>query len=189
MQRSRKKLVVGLLSAVGHAAASPIEHMATGPLADTHCNLETVEAANTAQLHTLLDELSGTPFFRLINVNMEGQCQYWGGPEEEEPACESKSEETAVPLCTLGTDATASDPFGAADPFGSALPFGASPPLEQSSVPTDPVDVTITPEEQSYVGAVAEDCADETLPSFWLDMCSAIPTNASDYVNLQVMAE
>ena len=58
-----------------------------------------------------------------------------------------------------------------------------------SEPPSDELDVTITPEEHAFVGAVAEDCMDETLPSFWLDMCSAIPTNASDYVNLQLNEE
>ena len=35
----------------------------------------------------------------------------------------------------------------------------------------------------------AEDCSNEELPTFWLDMCAAIPTNASDYVNLQLNPE
>ena len=170
---------------------SPFDVLPSGPLADTQCNLETVEAANEHQLHTLLAELSTAPFFRLINVNMDGKCQYWGGPEEEEHVCVSKAEDTAEPLCTLGTDNSASDPFGAAATGGGGSPFSSSmsPPREQSSVPTDPVDVTITPEEHAYVGTIAEDCNDETLPSFWLDMCSAIPTNASDYVNLQLNEE
>ena len=77
----------------------------------------------------------------LFNINMDGKCQYWGGPEEEEHACESKAEDTAVPLCTLGTDSEASDPFGAA-----SSPFGASSSAEMSSLPPDSVDATITPE-------------------------------------------
>jgi len=159
--------------------------LATGPLADTQCNLETVEAANNQQLSMLLHELSSTPFFRLINVNMDGKCQYWGGPDADEPACESKAEDTPVPLCTLGTDASA-DPFGAdAMGGGSSSPFSSD---AQSSM-SAPLDITITPEEHAFVGAVEQDCGDETLPSFWLDMCSAIPTNASDYVNLQLNEE
>ena len=35
----------------------------------------------------------------------------------------------------------------------------------------------------------ADDCSNEELPTFWLDMCSNIPTNASDYVNLQLNSE
>ena len=33
---------------------SPFDVLPSGPLADTQCNLETVEAANEHQLHTLL---------------------------------------------------------------------------------------------------------------------------------------
>lgn len=64
---------------------------------------------------------------------MENRCVYWGrageavaevsgagtgsaaatteAATEEEPACESKAEDSAVPLCTLGTEEA--DPFGA----------------------------------------------------------------------------
>ena len=164
-------------------------------LQDAQCNMETVEAANSAQLNTLLTEVTETAFFRLINVNMDGKCQYWGGPEAEEPSCDGgKNDETfaafvepsAPPLCTLGTDASDSA-SSSADPFGgggasSADAFGMSsaPPA------SDPVDATITPEEnEALLGLSAEDCSNEELPTFWLDLCSAIPTNASDYVNLQ----
>ena len=34
-----------------------------------------------------------------------------------------------------------------------------------------------------------EDCSNEELPTFWMDMCSHIPTNSSDYVNLQLNPE
>ena len=137
------------------------------------------------QLYALLTELSEATFFRLINVNMDGKCPYWGGPEEEEPACESKAEETAVPLCTLGAAEETTNPFGASS-FGSSS-FGMSQPGMSAA----PVDQTITPEEDAAISVVAEaeDCSNEELPTFWLDMCSAIPTNASDYVNLQLNKE
>ena len=32
---------------------------------------------------------------------------------------------------------------------------------------------------------VLKDCNDEKKPTFWTDMCSQIPTNATDYLNLQ----
>ena len=75
----------------------------SGPLSDTTCNVETVEQANEMQLHTVIHELAGTLFFRLINVNMETKCQYFGVKEEdEEPACEGKPEpevRAPVPRC------------------------------------------------------------------------------------------
>ena len=163
----------------------------SGPLEDAQCNVETVEEANNAQLYALLSELSESAFFRLIKVNMDGKCPYWGGPEAEddEPKCESKAEETAVPLCTLGTEGGApADPFGAADPFGSSTPFGGS---TQSSA-SDFVDQSMSAEDEAAIAdaAAAEaDCSNEELPTFWLDMCSNIPTNSSDYVNLQLNKE
>ena len=98
-----------LLLACASAAASRLPgtvlEAVAGPLADAQCNLETVERANKAQLHELLSELATTPFFRLINVNMDGKCQYWGGPDEEEHVCESKAEplEPASPSLLLKT--------------------------------------------------------------------------------------
>jgi hypothetical protein len=120
---------------------------------------------------------------------MDGKCPYWGGSEEEEHVCESKpEEETAVPLCTVGTDES-SDPFGSA----ASNPFGG--PEEDFGLPmsstSDPLDQSITPEEDMALEAAAatEDCTNEELPTFWLDMCSFVPTNASDYVNLQLNKE
>ena len=164
--------------------------------------METVEAANSKQLNALLTEVTETAFFRLINVNMDGKCQYWGGPETEEPSCDGgKNDETfaafaepsAPPLCSLGTDAPApsggsSDPFGGSPFGGSSSSSSFSSPFGMSAAPpsSDPVDATITPEEnRALLGLTPEDCSDEELPTFWLDLCSAIPTNASDYVNLQ----
>ena len=145
--------------------------------------MESVQAANDQQLHAVLQELAATPFFRLINVNMDGKCPYWGGPEAEEPACaRRRAEPSAPPLCSLGADPPA-------DPFGSSAfaPGGFSSAPAMSS----PVDATITPEEDAALAAAEthEDCSNEALPTFWLDMCSNIPTNASDYVNLQLNQE
>ena len=160
--------------------------------------METVETANSQQLHALLEELSETAFFRLINVNMDGKCQYFGVPDQEdadEPACESRAEPSAPPLCSLGTDGGGSaDPFGGGfggGGFGGGAAAGFGEPM-MSSAASDPVDHSITPEEDAAIAgleAAAEDCSDDTLPSFWLDMCSNIPTNASDYVNLQLNQE
>merc|ERR1719160_39818 len=64
-------------------------------------------------------------------------------------------------------------------------------PDGMSSADTSVVDPTITPEEDIALAGVAseQDCSNEELPTFWLDMCSNIPTNASDYVNLQLNPE
>ena len=185
--RAMRLILLALLPALASASYDVFGASITGPLDETSCNIEVVEEANSDHLHGLLDELTATTFFRLINVNMDGRCPYWGAsPEEDdEPACESKAEDTAVPLCTLGTDGGGDNPFGA--PPSPFSPFASSIPEPT----TDWVDHTTTPEEESAAVGYpsAEDCSNEELPTFWLDMCAAIPTNASDYVNLQLNPE
>lgn len=141
--------------------------IATGPLVDAQCNLETVDEANTYQLYEVLKGIAESTFFRLIKVNMDGMCPYWGGPAEEEHACESKTEETAVPMCTLGTDA--SHTF---DPFGTSSPFSSSEGLPMSTA-SDPIDSSISHAEGIALKAAAatEDCTNEELPTFWV--CAA----------------
>ena len=155
----------------------------SGSLSDTTCDIEAVEAANEQQIHAVIHSLASTTFFRLINVNMDTKCQYFGVKEEdEEPACEGKAEEPAfgepepVPLCSLGSDDAAGDPFGtsAASPAAPA------------------VDQTISSAEDEALWSFQqneEDCSNEELPTFWMDMCSHISTNSSDYVNLQLNPE
>ena len=177
-----------LLGFCGAAASSQLppflsDALPTGPLSDTTCDIEAVEAANEQQIHAVIHSLASTTFFRLINVNMDTKCQYFGVKEEdEEPACEGKAEEPAfgdpepVPLCSLGSDDAAGDPFGtsAASPAAPA------------------VDQTISSAEDEALWSFQqneEDCSNEELPTFWMDMCSHISTNSSDYVNLQLNPE
>lgn len=165
-------------------ASAPLDLVgsASGPLQDAQCNMESVEVANSQQLYALLTDLSEATFFRLISVSMDGKCPYWGG-EDDEHECESKAEDTAVPLCSVGT--AEPDPF---DPFAAS--FGSADMGMSSAPEEDLLDQTITPEEDEALSTVAEtDCTNEELPTFWLDMCSAIPTNLSDYVNLQLNKE
>ena len=105
----------------------------SGSLSDTTCDIEAVELANEQQIHAVIDSLASTTFFRLINVNMDTKCQYFGvKQEDDEPACEGKVEEPAfgepepVPLCSLGSDDSAGDPFG----FSAASP--AAPAVDQT---------------------------------------------------------
>ena len=105
-----------LLGFCGAAASSQLppflsDALPTGPLSDTTCDIEAVEQANEKQIHAVIDGLVSTTFFRLINVNMETKCQYFGvkeQEEEEEPECTGGKVEPeepdveAVPLCSLG---------------------------------------------------------------------------------------
>lgn len=52
----------------------------------------------------------------------------------------------------------------------------------------DEADKTITSREEESLH-VHKECNDTSLPEFWLDMCHNIPTNASDYLNLNLNPE
>lgn len=54
--------------------------------------------------------------------------------------------------------------------------------------PQDEADKTITSREEESL-QVHKPCNDTSLPEFWLDMCHNIPTNASDYLNLNLNPE
>ena len=149
----------------------------SGLLSDTTCDIEAVELANEQQIHAVIDSLASTTFFRLINVNMDTKCQYFGvKQEDEEPACEGKAEEPAfgepepVPLCSLGSDDSAGDPFG----FSAASP--AAPSVDQTIS-------TAEDEALSSFQKMEEDCSNEELPTFWMDMCSPLPPNPNPNPN------
>ena len=172
MQRAHAVTALALLCCSSTSAASfsfPTSSnpsLPSGSLSDTTCDIEAVEAANEQQIHAVIHSLASTTFFRLINVNMDTKCQYFGVKEEdEEPACEGKAEEPVfgepepVPLCSLGSDDAAGDPFGtsAASPAAPA------------------VDQTISSAEDEALWSfqrMEEDCSNEELPTFWMDMCA-----------------
>uniref|UniRef100_A0A7S3STQ9 FAD-dependent oxidoreductase 2 FAD-binding domain-containing protein n=1 Tax=Emiliania huxleyi TaxID=2903 RepID=A0A7S3STQ9_EMIHU len=238
MAARRPLLLAGLaLASAGALPFLPDGVLPTGPLVDAQCNVETVEEANSAQLHALLTELSETTFFRLVHVNMETRCVYWGkaqasapapaagaeaggggaaaggaaqvagsgeagAGEEEEEECEGgKDEETAVPLCTLGSDAS-DDPFGGGGGFSSSSSSSSSGGgfgggglgggMSSAPAPSPTIDSTITEAEAQADMTFSEgeaDCSNEELPTFWLDMCARIDTNTSSVVNLVLNPE
>jgi hypothetical protein len=42
-----------------------------------------VERANAEQLIGILDELANTTYFRMMEINMEGKCKFWGDQPEK----------------------------------------------------------------------------------------------------------
>jgi len=62
-------LAVGLWLAgtcISSSLAAPIEGLS--------CTAESVEQANSAQLHSILTELADSTFFRLVRVTGDGDC-------------------------------------------------------------------------------------------------------------------
>lgn len=106
-----------------------------------------------------------TTYFRLFRVNLEGECPFW--KEKKTPELCTAATFLPEPACSLNTNPS---------------PF----PFESRS---SEVDHTITKQETEALAATNLDCEDESHPSFWLDICSNIPTGKGDFVNLQLNPE
>ena len=48
-----------------------------GAVGDATCDVEDVERANEAQLHSILSELTNTTYFRLFQVDLKRTCTFW----------------------------------------------------------------------------------------------------------------
>lgn len=168
-----------------------------GPLVDATCNAEDVEAANDNQLGSILEELVETTFFRLVRINMESNsCPFWNAAEKAaEATCSGgladEDEPDAPPACSI-TAPDSGSPFsssgfggGAASPPPPSLPIAWSPA-------TDRLDKTLSSNEVGYIEETSsEGCNDDSLPEFWLDLCSGISLHkgAAQYVNLRLNPE
>eukprot|EP01060_Flectonema_neradi_P039830 TRINITY_DN8921_c0_g1_i1.p1 TRINITY_DN8921_c0_g1~~TRINITY_DN8921_c0_g1_i1.p1 ORF type:complete len:1055 (+),score=213.92 TRINITY_DN8921_c0_g1_i1:57-3221(+) len=129
---------------------------------DVKCNADAVEKANTQQLGTILEELETTTFFRLFRVNLERKCYReheettcGGGPNEAAPF---GVEEKGPKKCDLTMDQ------------GFGMGFGMA------------VDTQLSDKEVASK-TDGEPC-EPSRPEFWLDICSNIPTELSEHVNL-----
>eukprot|EP00397_Hematodinium_sp_SG-2012_P002823 GEMP01002831.1.p1 GENE.GEMP01002831.1~~GEMP01002831.1.p1 ORF type:complete len:1035 (+),score=189.60 GEMP01002831.1:136-3240(+) len=186
--------ILALVIASGESSASStfFQEGFNGPLEDTRCNIEVVEHANRAQLYQILDDLCKLTFFRLFRVDLRGTCTHF--PEETEPLqCEATEEEE---------EESPANPF---NPF-----LQNSKPKKESScaVEPEPEDLTLTESNGSSTQGTAgvnekltkteieqtdqldgSECDDEKMPEFWMDICSAISTNASGYINLKLNPE
>ena len=124
---------------------------------------------------------------------MEPKCNYWNkdkpkdDDDDDAPPCEHTAPDTAEPLCSL-SDAQ-EDPFAAttsSDPFSQPTTTGTAARGESGAI-----DSFMTSAEETIVNKMysEEDCSNEELPTFWLDMCTEILTNSSSVVNLQLNPE
>ena len=181
-----------------------------GAVGDASCDVEDVEGANEAQLHSILSELTNTTYFRLFQVDLKRTCKFWKATE----GAETKTETETEPSCEAPSGATAA--FGDGGDGGggfSSAPFASSsssssPPKTMCSLDlehkdgseptlrspvTDSVDRTIsTPEAEALtsIDVPETECSDEDLPTFWTDMCHKFaPEEQTEYVNLQLNPE
>ena len=236
----RLGVVLLLTFAVREIVCIGVEHqlacnVPSGPLDDAKCDVNDIESANTKQLHTILEELANTTYFRLMHINLDGKCRFFEKAVAEAAKCSagvtqhdlfspassegfSSSPTQPEPLCSVApgeaqTSASSSGSVGDAQASESSsksrgssyfdVSFLTNPleylgvwgnaPEEKKELVTNLVDRTISDMEgkslMDQVRADEESCNNPLLPEFWADMCSNIPTNVSEYVNLQLNPE
>ena len=69
-----------------------------GPLEDLKCDVETVTDANTKHLHSILQELMNSTYFRLFPVDLDKECPFLSSSEV--PPCTSV-EDDGSETCSL----------------------------------------------------------------------------------------
>lgn len=154
-----------------------------GQVDGTKCEVEAVQRANSAQLHSILEELANTTYFRLVRVAMDEDCAFtWGDANKDEVMCGS------------------TPPGGAGAAFGfdtSLSPAASGGPSLCSIEPSgNEVNPFISESESNVIEDEFEDDLDDLdddesiKPDFWFDICR--PPRASDkldYVNLLLNPE
>eukprot|EP01059_Diplonema_ambulator_P001791 TRINITY_DN11515_c0_g1_i2.p1 TRINITY_DN11515_c0_g1~~TRINITY_DN11515_c0_g1_i2.p1 ORF type:complete len:1049 (+),score=253.63 TRINITY_DN11515_c0_g1_i2:74-3220(+) len=132
------------------------------------CNVDAIDEANSQQLFRIFNELMDTTYFRLFRVDLKRKCfrdvDVVPTCGEEERPDALKGFEPEEPKCNLKAgDSSFIDPFESL------------------------VDKRLSVVEEETVKE--EDSCDPNLPEFWLDMCSNIPTETQDFVNLMLNPE
>uniref|UniRef100_A0A7S4L0X3 Cytochrome b5 heme-binding domain-containing protein n=1 Tax=Guillardia theta TaxID=55529 RepID=A0A7S4L0X3_GUITH len=171
----------------------------SGPVDDAQCDVEAVEKANSQQLHSILSELVNTTYFRLLQINLEGKCKFWTKAVSEAKCNSSATGEAAAGageevegVKPKGKKQCDLDLSGGGKVGEKKIGFNAPPPgLFGGFMPpiTNLVDKTISNDEKKLLDGESKVCDDPALPEYWLDICHKIPTNSTEYVNLQLNPE
>ena len=137
-----------------------------------------------------------TPFFKcafrrftflLLKVKMDDTCSFWGDTPEAE--CSGPD-----PSASTFNDWGGSSALGATSSAIGAKPQGGETlcSLENAQDAhsfTDEVDHTMSTKEDAVKDAFPENCEDDDIGTFWVDLCEEISTDTKDHVNLQLNPE
>ncbi|KAF4678287.1 fumarate reductase [Perkinsus chesapeaki] len=153
-----------------------------GPVDGTKCEVEAVQRANSAQLHSILEELANTTYFRLVRVAMDDDCPFtWGDKNKDEVTCGSTP--PGGPAAAFGFGSSLSSPGGGAslcsiEPTGNEVnPFISD---TESSVIEDEFDDDMDSDDDDV----------SLRPDFWFDICRPPRAGSQlDYVNLVLNPE
>jgi len=168
-------------------------------IGDTKCSVESVEYVNSKQLHSILQELTNTTYFRLWKANLERTCLFWQKdvpskaptPADTTTQHEVEDEEEdsgtcpGVPFSSLDGEgqSTCSVDMSEDETLKARMKWA---PL------TDAIDKRISTAEGEALTKTEDVCNDEpdNSPTFWLNICHDIDTEtSSEYINLQLNPE
>ncbi|GMI06458.1 hypothetical protein TrVE_jg1428 [Triparma verrucosa] len=129
--------------------------------------METVDLANSNQLHSILDGLKRREFFRFFEVDLEEGCQFWKEDQDEEFECTGGGEDEEDSLSSAFSDPF-SDPFAAPEdePAPKLCTVEPAEPSFSFSPETDPVQPSSSP--------ASSDCEDPASENFWVDVCKPL---------------
>jgi hypothetical protein len=118
---------------------------------------------------------------------MDDTCSFWGDTPEAE--CSGPD-----PSASTFNDWGGSSALGATSSAIGAKPQGGETlcSLENAQDAhsfTDEVDHTMSTKEDAVKDAFPENCEDDDIGTFWVDLCEEISTDTKDHVNLQLNPE
>jgi len=165
------------------------------------CNVDSVQAANMAQLHPILHDLVNTTFFRLFRVGKTPKCSFWKKPGEEQqeaaPAkCDGGHNEgfAGAGLFGAGPKAFGKQMSSSEPPKEAETPCGidAEEPVAAATGSDIRLDRSKTAAEQVASqlreNETQEPCEfEEDLPTYWVDMCSADHTKGSEVEDINLI--
>ena len=175
-----KKMLLSYLLWYESFSAETRSSFVSGPLEGLSCDSETVELANSAQLNSILSELSETTFFRLVRVGSEGFCPV----ESLRPAVD---------------EATCGEVVDSFSSFAPVLEDISSPSLcsvQPEFSAQEVAEIVVKSKSDEELSAEGEfprdnECVVEgsIRPDYWLDICTSAVGGSAEYVNLKLNPE
>ena len=156
---------------------------------ELRCDSSTIRRANRDHLRQVLAELANTTYFRLFRVQLDGACPLDSPGKSAGEVCSGGALGGGGP----GSSALFGGAKGRSSSGGGGGAGSSAADAKGGACHVDPtlVDKTLSPRESRQLQHTAEECDDDGLPTFWLDLCSRLPFNDSteQYVNLQLNPE
>ena len=133
-----------------------------------------------------------TKFFSLFRVNLKRKCMFWQDKPAEKCSSGSETKKKSAFMTGmaggLGASSAPNPTSSTTKPKKEVTKCSLS---TEGSIPAIPFSPTTNLVDKTGIASStgpqpSNDC---NVPEFWLDMCKDIPTDESEYINLQNNAE